>query len=245
MARRSKARAGSTAERSRHRGHSTPKGRDTVDGILVAAEELLISVGYAGFTARKVAERAGIALGNLTYHFRTLTDLHRALIEFVLLRYLRRWEAFRESQATKTRNATSVGAVLEWLITDAVEPRTTRLFRELWAMAWYSKSAAAAMDDFYSQGVHAAARVIRPLFPHLSEDAALDVAYLMAVVSEGSIVLFGTLPGAAHRVRALHALVTRAVEHLAEAVEPPTRPGTPSGARPGRSRPARKRPKAR
>lgn len=193
----------------------TQKGRDTVDSILVAAEDVLITVGCAGFTARAVAGRADIAPGNLTYHFRTLDELQRALIASVLRRYLHRWEAFSKGHDRATRSATSVGGVLEWLIGDAVDPRTTRLFRELWAMALRSKAAAASMDDFYSQGVNAAAGVLHQLFPHLTNDAALDLAYLMAVVSEGSIVLFGTLPASGRRVRALRALATAAVESLA------------------------------
>jgi hypothetical protein len=71
------------------------------------------------------------------------------------------------------------------------------------------------MDDFYSQGVSAAAGILRQLFPHLTDEAALDLGYLLAVVSEGSIVLFGTLPASAGRVRALRALATTAVEELA------------------------------
>jgi hypothetical protein len=90
-----------------------------------------------------------------------------------------------------------------------------RLFRELWAMALQSRDAAVSMDDFYSQGVSAAARVLRQLYPHLTAAAALDLAYLMAVVSEGSIALFGTLPASGRRVRALHALATTAIESLA------------------------------
>jgi AcrR family transcriptional regulator len=242
MARKSTARTGPTARRSRRNDHGTPKGRDTVDGILVAAEEVLISAGYAGFTARKVAARADIALGNLTYHFPTLADLHRALVEFVLRRYLPRWEAFRESEGAPGGNATSVGGVLDWLITDAVQPRTTRLFRELWAMASHSESAAAAMDDFYSQGVRAAAQVLRVMFRGLSADAALDLAYLMAVVSEGAIVLFGTLPGSARRVRALRVLATRAVEQLAAAAKPPARARTRRSAALRRGRATRGRP---
>ncbi len=192
------------------------KGRETLDAILVAAEDVLITAGYAGFTARKVADRAGIALGNLTYHFASLSDLHRALVDFVLQRYLQRWRAFQEDRGAATHSPTSIASVLEWLINDAVAPRTTKLFRELWAMAAQSPGAAAAMDDFYSQGVQAAAEVLRSLFPDLSKSASVDIAYLMAVVSEGSIVLFGTLPDTQRKVRSLHALATRAVEGLAK-----------------------------
>ncbi|HVW68875.1 MAG TPA: TetR family transcriptional regulator [Steroidobacteraceae bacterium] len=218
---------------ARRRGPFTPRGRETIDAILVAAEDVLITAGYAGFTARKVAESAGIALGNLTYHFASLSDLRRALVDFVLQRYLRRWQAFREGREAAEQPPTSVASVLEWLITDAVAPRTTKLFRELWAMAAQFPDAAAAMDDFYAQGVAAAAEVLRSLFPDLPKGASLDIAKLMAVTSEGSIVLFGTLPNAKAKVGALHALVTRAVESLASSESRPhsSRTAVPRAAR--------------
>lgn len=46
--------------------------------ITVAALDCLIQHGYAGLTARRVAGRAGISLGHLTYHF---TNMEEVMVE--------------------------------------------------------------------------------------------------------------------------------------------------------------------
>lgn len=43
--------------------------------ITAAALECLIEHGYAGLTARRVAGRAGISLGHLTYHFANMEEV--------------------------------------------------------------------------------------------------------------------------------------------------------------------------
>lgn len=210
----SEVRTGSVRDESGTTATNRPKGRETVETILSAAESVLISVGYAQFTARKVADAAGIALGNLTYHFPTMDDLARELVEYVLSRYLGRWQAFRESNLKPDATPASLGEIMRWLITDAVETRTAKLFRELWALAAHSGFAAEAMDNFYRQAANAAAEVARLMFPGLSQSEALNLAYFMAVLSEGSIVLFGTLPEAPQHVPVIQQLATRALECL-------------------------------
>lgn len=193
-------------------GNGTNKSAETVGAILLAAEEVLISVGHADFTARKVAEQAGIALGNLTYHFPTMKSLQTSLIDAILTRYLARWEKFRHDIEVGKLAPSSLGETMGWLIADAVEHRTMRLFRELWAMASQSEAAAKSMDHFYRQVVEAAAEVARLQFPGLSEAQSKNLAYLMAVISEGSIVLFGTLPEASSKLPAFQQLALRALE---------------------------------
>jgi AcrR family transcriptional regulator len=192
--------------------NGTAKSAETVGAILLAAEEVLISVGHADFTARKVAEQAGIALGNLTYHFPTMKSLQTSLIDAILSRYLAKWEKFRHDIEVGKLAPSSLGETMGWLIADAVEHRTMRLFRELWAMASQSPAAAKAMDHFYRQVVDAAAKVARLQFPGLSEAQSKNLAYLMAVISEGCIVLFGTLPEASTRLPAFQQLALQALE---------------------------------
>ena len=41
---------------------------------------MLVTHGYAAFTSRRVAEAAGMAVGNLTYYFPSKRELLRVLI---------------------------------------------------------------------------------------------------------------------------------------------------------------------
>ena len=55
--------------------------------ILDATEALLLDLGGAGLTMRKVSERAGISLGNLQYHYATRDHLLEALLHRFLGQY--------------------------------------------------------------------------------------------------------------------------------------------------------------
>ena len=84
---RSTGNAGSRRRASGSRRTAT-SAADTRQVILAAAEKVLIRVGYANFTTRKVAAAAGIAVGNLTYHFPNKVELTEALIDYILDRYI-------------------------------------------------------------------------------------------------------------------------------------------------------------
>ena len=56
------------------------KSRVVLQKILTAAYDIFVREGHAGFTLRKVAAEAGIAVGNLTYHYATKQALIEAMM---------------------------------------------------------------------------------------------------------------------------------------------------------------------
>ncbi|HEY1391268.1 MAG TPA: TetR/AcrR family transcriptional regulator [Ktedonobacterales bacterium] len=54
---------------------------ETVDAFLDAAERLLISVGYAGISARRLAEEAGTNHGLIHYYFGSMEQLFLQVLE--------------------------------------------------------------------------------------------------------------------------------------------------------------------
>lgn len=58
-----------TAKLSRNGPKRTRKGEKTGEKILQAAELVLREQGYAGLTTRDIAERAGVQLSQIHYHF--------------------------------------------------------------------------------------------------------------------------------------------------------------------------------
>ena len=59
------------------------KGARTRRAILQAAVDCYNQYGYAKTTQEKIADRAGLSLGALTYHFSTFSDINRAAITYV------------------------------------------------------------------------------------------------------------------------------------------------------------------
>src|SRR5262245_59714942 len=68
----------------------------TRERVLLSARRVLIRDGHARFSIRRVADLAGIAVGNLTYHFPSKRQLLRALIESLVAEYRTGIERFYE-----------------------------------------------------------------------------------------------------------------------------------------------------
>lgn len=60
---------------------ATPARIEATDALLDAAEHLLVEIGYAQITTRKLAERAGVNHGLVHYYFGSMEDLLLRVVE--------------------------------------------------------------------------------------------------------------------------------------------------------------------
>jgi hypothetical protein len=104
---------------------------------------------------------------------------------------------------------------VEWLMHDAASAKTHRLFRELWAMALHDPAVGRAVDDFYEGGMDMVTKTLRDIYPALESSDARDLAHLIALVSEGATVIYGTR---ADRKVPLERLAHVAAETIVQAV---------------------------
>ncbi len=65
----------------RMRGQLLPKGEQTRDRILDAAEQLVLTKGFAATATEEVIEASGVTKSGFLYHFRDRTELAKALLE--------------------------------------------------------------------------------------------------------------------------------------------------------------------
>jgi AcrR family transcriptional regulator len=109
----------------------TRAGHPTRDKILRSSIDLVVDAGFANLTIAKVAERAGLAYGNLTYHFPTREHLVTEIFHF--------WaEHWRSDLITKIKNISTQQpltpiALVNALLAAAINKRRARLSTELWA----------------------------------------------------------------------------------------------------------------
>lgn len=198
---------------TRHPGtqHSADNAaRDTAEHIVLSARQVLISHGYAGFTTRRVAEAAGISLGNLTYHFPAKRGLLRALVASLVASYSKRFEELLASAPPPCEG--ELGPFVRWLLLDSTDEDTVRLFRELWALSLHDDEIRRAVDDFYDDMIALVGRLIRATRPGASELAVSEVIHLLALISEGSAVIYGLRPERAVPVERVIELVTAMLE---------------------------------
>ena len=185
-----------SAKRSQSRTKATrvkrPASAETISRILAAARITLIKDGYAQLSARQVAARAGLSLGNLTYHFPDMQSLMRGLVNILLKEYSDQIE--RTLSDVSRRGPDRLEALIAWLVRDAASEPTMRLSRELWVMALHDKAAARALDDFYDAVLDRAKKLLKSIRPHASEASIGQLLLLCVMVSEGSSVIFGTRP---------------------------------------------------
>jgi AcrR family transcriptional regulator len=194
-------------------GQTYERGRVTRQAIVRAAESILIEHGHAKFTVQRVAAKIGISPGNLNYYFPTKASLLETLIIYTLAQYRHRVRAAGEAMNTGSREA--LGKVLLWLMEDARSDHTSRLFRELWAMAPHEPRIAKAMDRFYSRSVNAHLRRLEEASGSSRAGEDIEaIVYLMHVMSEGSTVIFGTLPQAQPLFDRVRSAAHRAIVHL-------------------------------
>ncbi|QKR99859.1 TetR/AcrR family transcriptional regulator [Sphingomonas sp. CL5.1] len=168
---------------------STPEtgGEGTVtERILDSAESVLRTHGYAGFSTRRVAMEASIALGNLTYHFPTKSRLVQALIDRLMKRYLERFEDVLQTPGQ------GLESLVKWLLGEAATEEATWLFRELWAMARHDEIVSDALDDFYDELMDRVAVKLEATYPAANPGDIRDLVQFIAVISEGTAVLYGT-----------------------------------------------------
>jgi AcrR family transcriptional regulator len=111
---------------------STNQREATQTALLDAAEQLLIDVGHAGITTRKLAEQAGVNHGLVHYYFGSIEELLFQAMERFTARLLERQRALYESDLPfieKWRAAMD-------FIDEDLEAGYPKIWAELHAVAW-------------------------------------------------------------------------------------------------------------
>ena len=164
--------------------------RTTIKLIVESAQDVLIEKGYAGFTTHAVAETAKISQGNLGYHFKTKQDLLRAVVEDQVETILGRFATML--QGIDHENANGVDQLLRDIWKETTSDRVVRLFRELWAIAMHDSDVRDQIDDMYDDLMEKVVAMLQKFYPNAEVQSLRESVQLLAIVSEGTSVLFGT-----------------------------------------------------
>ena len=170
--------------------HTNQASDATTERILKSAKRVLIEHGYARFTTRRVASVAGISVGNLSYHFPSKQGLLQALVAHLVAKYLGQFQVILADPNIPTEE--DLETLVEWLLTDAIEEETVRVFRELWAISLHDQVIRDAMDNFYDDVMSQVVEMLTRYYPSANIDSIRELAQVLAHLSEGSVVLYGT-----------------------------------------------------
>jgi AcrR family transcriptional regulator len=110
----------------------TPAREEAEQAFLDAAERLLVSVGYASITTRKLAEEAGLNHGLVHYYFGSMPELLLQVLERFTDRLIKRQ---REMYAADIPFIEKWRAAMNYLDEDSASGYA-KMWYELQALAW-------------------------------------------------------------------------------------------------------------
>ncbi len=179
--------------------------------ILQDAIRLITEEGYGEFTLRKVAQRNGIKLASLQYHFKTKDELLNALLMEVLRQYQQRFAEGDPDLFAEIPPQQLLDLPVDFILAECQDHDASRFFFQLWAMSCYEPAAAAIQDKIYAVYRETIAELVAELRPDLS--AAEVRARSMAIVSmfEGTMLFISKGKPEAKKPGALIKEVKRSV----------------------------------
>jgi AcrR family transcriptional regulator len=165
-------------------------GNDTAARIVLAARELLMTEGYAQFSMRNVAARAGLHLANVQYYYKTREDLVKALLDDTGERYRRSYEELR-AKVPADREA-RFKAIVEYNLKDIATAETRRYFIQLWALLTEIDGRVGhLMNDLYAIDIQQLSDCIADLVPQTDAAEVRRRASILAAMIEGMVVVRG------------------------------------------------------
>ncbi|WCL53399.1 TetR/AcrR family transcriptional regulator [Gimibacter soli] len=173
----------------RHEKATSEKGRKRVELILNAARDVLINEGYPSLSMRKIAAKAGITLGNLSYYYATKSDLLLDLVDAIIQGYVGWWNVILADETLKAED--QFLQIIRMIIEDLDTRETTHFFPELWALANHEAFAAEAMEHVYSLVREMLIGIMRRLNPSHSDNEREALAYFICGSFEGQTVFAG------------------------------------------------------
>jgi AcrR family transcriptional regulator len=124
--------------------------RDATDAILDAAEHLLIEVGYAAVTTRKLAERGGVNHGLVHYYFGSMDDVLVRTLERFTDRLIARQRSMYEGSGPFIEKWRTAMRFLD----EDMEAGYQKLWLELQAMSWNHPAMRGRLQAVHAEWLH-------------------------------------------------------------------------------------------
>lgn len=168
----------------------TETTRRTVIKIITSAREIFTRDGHDGLTLRNVADHANIAVGNLTYHFQTKTDLLEAMLRETLTDYVD--AHFDEIERDRDTPIEILLSVVGFYARNAAV--NYRFFYQVWGYAGSSNDAKAIVRELYRAVGRILYYLVRSANPKLDDAQIRRAIWLISSLEEGYKLLIGMEP---------------------------------------------------
>jgi AcrR family transcriptional regulator len=194
------------------------RGKEGIEQILKAALWLLVEHGSKALTMRRIAERCGMNVGNLTYYFKSKQDLIRELLDAVISAYEHSFETIIHEGGANAE--TRLALLIDLILQDITTKKTTRFFPELWVMAGHDAFVQERMEDLYQRARVSLNELIAEINPALPDDEREILALFISASMEGLTVFAGYEKPWRPRMPWLMAIARRSFVDLARDLKP-------------------------
>jgi len=189
----------------------SPKGGRTLVQILDAARAVFIREGHAGLSLRKVADEAGVAVGNVNYYFSSKRVLLEAMLREVLADYVEQHvdqiNTDRDSPLDILLN------VVAFYVRNGYE--THQLFFQIWGYAGSDEQAKILIRDLYRPIGRFIYYLVRAANKDLTDSQIRQIVLHICSLEEGVKLFIGMGPDDDPAIRraeeAMRALTKRLV----------------------------------
>lgn len=190
------------------------RGTETVDAILKAALSVLIDEGAAAFTIRRIAARADMKVGNVSYHFPRKEMLIQVLLDELIESYGRLLEERVRRPGLSAEERLRLVIIL--CLDDIRTKRTTHLFTELWALANHDDFVAERVQIFYRRVHDVIGEYVAQLNPALTPDEVHTLALYISASMEGATAFLGYGKPWSDKMDAFKMLAVKSLVELAK-----------------------------
>ncbi|WDI31426.1 TetR/AcrR family transcriptional regulator [Hyphococcus flavus] len=164
--------------------------RETIKRIIEAALKTFTRDGHAGLTLRNVADEAGIAVGNLTYHFPTKTALIEAMLREALADYVE--DHFATINGDHNSPLEILMSVVEFYVRNSRSDY--RFFFQVWGYAASDDQARRLVHSLYRPIAQFVYYLVRAANPELNHMQIRRAVAQISALEEGMKLLIGLEP---------------------------------------------------
>ncbi|MCB2099200.1 MAG: TetR/AcrR family transcriptional regulator [Parvularculaceae bacterium] len=188
----------------------SPKGARTLNQILEASHRVFLREGHAGLSMRKVADEAGLALGNVNYYF----DSKRALLEATLREALADYvEAhIREFDEGRDAPIDILLNVITFYISNGRE--SYPLFFQMWGYAASDEGARTLIRELYRPIGRFIYYLVRAARPDASDARVREIVLQLFSLEEGMKLFIGIGPDDDIALKSAEAHIRAAAEKV-------------------------------
>lgn len=168
----------------------SPKGAKTLAQILEASLRIFIRDGHSGLSMRKVAEEAGVAVGNVSYYFGSKRALLEATLKEALADYVD--EHIRRLKIGGDEPLELLLDVVEFYVSNA--RATHPLFFQIWGYAASDQAAKALIRELYRPIGRFVYFLVRAARPDATDARIREIVLQLFSLEEGLKLFIGMGP---------------------------------------------------